>query len=42
MGRSSKKKKKRGGVGGRRVQAKDQNSLAADNSELLSEELTAL
>ncbi|CAI9778226.1 unnamed protein product [Fraxinus pennsylvanica] len=42
MGHSSKKKKKRGGVGGRRVQAKDQNSLAPDNSELLSEELTAL
>ncbi|KAL2507271.1 putative serine/threonine-protein kinase GCN2 [Forsythia ovata] len=41
MGHSSKKKKKRG-VGGRRVQAKDHNSLAADDSELLAEELTAL
>lgn len=39
MGRSSKKKKKHGG---RRTQSKDHNSIAADSSEILVEELTAL
>lgn len=42
MGHSSKKKKKRGGVGGRRAPSKDHNSFGADNSELITEELTAL
>lgn len=40
MGHSSKKKKKRGGA--RRAPSKDHNSLAADNSELIGEEITAL
>ncbi|KAL9162457.1 hypothetical protein ABFS82_07G090900 [Erythranthe guttata] len=39
MGHSSKKKKKRGG---RRSQSKDHNSIAADNSEIIAEEVTAL
>ncbi|KAI3470117.1 hypothetical protein Pfo_026780 [Paulownia fortunei] len=42
MGHSSKKKKKRGGGGGRRAQSKDHHSVAADNSEILAEEVTAL
>ncbi|GFQ06394.1 probable serine/threonine-protein kinase gcn2 [Phtheirospermum japonicum] len=41
MGHNSKKKKKRGG-GGRRAQSKDHHSFAADNSEILAEEITAL
>ncbi|CAA0833246.1 Probable serine/threonine-protein kinase GCN2 [Striga hermonthica] len=40
MGHSSKKKKKRGG-GGRRAQSKD-HSFAADSSEIIAEEVTAL
>ncbi|KAL8483117.1 hypothetical protein ACS0TY_025974 [Phlomoides rotata] len=39
MGHSSKKKKKRGG---RRLQPKDHHSIADDNSEILTEEITAL
>ncbi|KZV46873.1 hypothetical protein F511_08634 [Dorcoceras hygrometricum] len=39
MGRSSKKKKKHGG---RKTQSKDHNSVPADDSEILAQELTAL
>ncbi|KAL0382836.1 UNVERIFIED_CONTAM: eIF-2-alpha kinase GCN2 [Sesamum calycinum] len=42
MGHSSKKKKKRGGGAGRRAQSKDHHSIAAADSEILAEELTAL
>ncbi|KAM3303594.1 eIF-2-alpha kinase GCN2 isoform X1 [Capsicum chacoense] len=45
MGQSSKKKKKKSGVGRRnkgRTSSKDHNSIGEDNSELVAEELTAL
>ncbi|MCD7473052.1 hypothetical protein HAX54_014634 [Datura stramonium] len=45
MGQSSKKKKRKSGVGRRnkgRTSYKDQNSIGEDNSELVAEELTAL
>ncbi|XP_015058297.1 eIF-2-alpha kinase GCN2 isoform X3 [Solanum pennellii] len=45
MGQSSKKKKKKTGVGRRnkgRTSSKDHNSIDEDNSELVAEELTAL
>ncbi|KAK4341295.1 hypothetical protein RND71_039796 [Anisodus tanguticus] len=45
MGQSSKKKKKKSGVGRRnkgRTSSKDHNSIGDDNSELVAEELTAL
>ncbi|EPS59930.1 hypothetical protein M569_14875 [Genlisea aurea] len=44
MGQISKKKKKRGGGGGgkaRRAQLNDHHLLNADNSDILSEEVTA-
>lgn len=41
MGRTSKKKKKRGGSG-RRGQLKDHGSNSDEDNELLSEEITAL
>lgn len=42
MGRSTKKKKKRGGHSGRRGQLKDHGSNDDEDNELLSEEITAL